>query len=68
MRLYFRNVHKMELKYIIHSKGKLHCNRYLQEETLFVQCGVWRHHSENTINRRELENWGESRIYILGRV
>lgn len=35
MRLYFRNVHETELKYAIHSKGGLHCNKYLQEESLF---------------------------------
>lgn len=68
MRLYFINVHKPELKYVIYSKGKFHSNVYLQEESLFNQCGLWRHHSENVINRRELENWGKSRICILRRI
>lgn len=67
MRLYFRNVHETELKYAIHSKGGVTLQQIFARR-IFVQCGVWRHHSENIINRRELENWGENRICILKRV
>lgn len=38
------------------------------KKNLYLFIGDWRHHSENIINRGELENWEKNRIHILIRL